>query len=100
MRCKEFVKMLKLELKFEKTKEHTKRVQERKQKVANGSKVTLRQLIEDSSEDKAVSFHTLKALAAKGKGNFFMQISKVDGHFICHLFGIPFKKSYNKDKLE
>jgi hypothetical protein len=70
MRCKEFVKVLKQELKYKKTKEHRKKVQERKQKLTNGTKALVHQLIEDSSTGKAVSFHTLKALAAKGIGNF------------------------------
>jgi hypothetical protein len=41
-----------------------------------------------------VALHTLKAIAAKGKGSF-AQISKKEAHFICHLFGIKFK-----DKLD
>jgi transposase-like protein len=74
-------------------------VQERKQKLTNGTKALVHQLIEDSSTGKAVSFHTLKALAAKGIGNF-TKITKKEAHFICHLFGIEFQKSYNKEKLE
>jgi hypothetical protein len=99
MRCKEFVKVLKREMKYEKVKEHRKKVQEKKSKTANGSRAIVRQLIEDTSTNKAVAFHTLKAIAAKGKGSF-AQISKKEAHFICRLFGIKFKKSQTKDKLD
>lgn len=99
MRCKEFVKVLKREMKYEKVKEHRKKVQQKKSKTTNGSKAIVHQLIEDTSTNKAVAFHTLKAIAAKGKGSF-AQISKKEAHFICHLFGIKFKKSETKDKLD
>ena len=99
MRCKEFVKILKQEMKCEKVKEHRKKVQERKQKNTSGIKGIIHQLTEDTSTNKAVAFHTLKAIAAKGKGSF-TQLSKNEFHFICHLFAIKFKKSETKDKLD
>lgn len=84
MRCKEFVKVLKQEMKCEKVKDHRKKVQERKQKNTSGIKGIIHQLTEDTSTNKAVAFHTLKAIAAKGKGSF-IPLSKNEFHFIIYL---------------
>lgn len=98
MRCKEFVKVIKREMKCEKSKEHRKKVQEKKNKAKNGGKDVLRQLTEDHCDNKTAEFFTLKAMAAKGKNNF-TKMTKNELHFICHLFGIKFKESETKDKL-
>lgn len=98
MRCKEFVKVVKRELNYEKGKEHRKKVQEKASKGNNNTKNLISQLCNDNSEGKNVSFYTLKAMAATGKDSF-MKMTKKEIHFLFHLFGRAFKKSMNKTKL-
>ena len=98
MRCKEFVKVVKRELNYEKVKEHRKKVQEKANKGNNNTKNLISQLCNDTSERKNVSFYTLKAMAATDKDSF-MKMTKKEIHLLFHLFGLTFKKSMNKTKL-
>lgn len=95
MRCKEYVKVIKRDLSYEKQKEHRKKVQE-KSKATNGKNAfNVPQMLNDTSDKKNVSFYTLKAMSAKGKDAFW-NITKSEIHFLYHLFGLKFKKSKSK----
>ena len=95
MRCKEYVKVIKREMSYEKQKEHRKKVQEKSKAANSKNALNVPQMLNDTSDKKNVSFYTLKAMSAMGK-DAFKNMKKSEIHFLYHLFGLKFKKSKTK----